>query len=105
MSQRAVARSSRPRYFRADTLLTDMEGAVGAEPALGAVVIAEDEDGAYARSVRFDVDECIDSPTSRPGKHAEEFVPGPAYSRKCMAARVAARQRAIDLVGVLDGFD
>ena len=30
---------------------------------------------------------------------------GPAYFRRCIAARVAARQKALDLAGVVDSFE
>ena len=43
--------------------------------------------------------------SSLPAKHGKAFNLGPAYSRKCVAARVAARQRAIDLASVVDGFE
>ena len=105
MSQRVAANISGPRYFRADVLMTDTEDAVDVEPALCAVVTAAEEDEKCIMSVKFEMDDCTDNPSSRPGKHGKEFVPGPAYSRKCVAARVAARQRAIDLVGVVDGFE
>ena len=75
------------------------------EPALCVAVTADEEHEKCVKSVRFDMAECADNTSSRPGQHGKEFAPGPAYSRKCEAARVAARQRAIDLVGVVDLFE
>ena len=105
MSQCVAAEISGPQYFKADSCLADIGGDVDAEPALCAVVTVEEEDELGVKSVRFGMDDGIDKPSSRPGKHGNKFIPGPAHSRQCVAARVAARQRAIDLAGVVDGFD
>jgi hypothetical protein len=79
---------------------------VGDEPALCVVEVslalcAADvfiaEDTRNEKGVRFDVEECVGTQSSLPKRAGEAFIPGPAYSRKCFAARVAARQRAIDL--------
>ena len=78
---------------------------VEAEPALCAAEVCIAEDTRDGKEVRFDVEECINTRSSLPEKHGDAFIPGPAYFRKCVAARVAARQRAIDLACVVDGFE
>ena len=78
---------------------------VEAEPALCAAEVFIAEDTRDGKEVRFDVEECINTRSSLPEKHGDAFIPGPAYLRKCVAARVAARQRAIDLACVVDGFE
>ena len=81
----ASAIISGPRYFD-ERFFTSYE--VEAEPALCAaeVFIAEDMRG--GKEVRFDVEECINTRSSLPEKHGDAFIPGPAYLRKCVAARV-----------------
>ena len=100
----AAALLSGPRYFMQETCsISKME----AEPALCAAEIPGVEDANCVKEgVRFNVDECDNLHSSLPEKkHGEAFNPGPAYSRKCVAARAAARQRAIDLASVVDGFE
>ena len=78
---------------------------VEAEPALCAAEIPGAEDASCVRGVRFNVDEHENLHSFFLQKHGKAFNPGPVYSRKCAAARVAARQRAIDLASVVDGFE
>ena len=82
-------------------MLNDVE----AEPALCAAEIPGTRDESLVKGVRFDVGELDSLHSSLPAKHGKAFDPGPAYLRKCVAARVAARQRAIDIAGVVDGFE
>ena len=105
MSHSVAAEISGPLYVRADSFTVDMDVEVYVEPALCAVEAVVEEDHRYVKSVRFDMDDCTDKQSSRPGKHGKEFIPGPSYSRKCVAARVAARQRAIDLASVVDEYN
>ena len=93
---------SGPRCFTQETFTTNE---VEAEPALCAAEIPGAEDASCVKGVRFNVDERDNLHSSLPEKHGQAFNLGPAYSRKCVAARVAARQRAIDLASVVDGFE
>ena len=107
----ASAIVSGPKYFD-ERMFSSYE--VGDEPALCAVeaspaLCAADvfiaEDTRNEKGVRLDVEECVGTQSSLPKRYGEAFIPGPAYLRKCFAARVAARQRAIDLACVVDGFE
>jgi hypothetical protein len=74
-------------------------------PALCAADVSIAKVTRNQKGVRFDVEECVGTHSSLPKRDGEAFIPGPAYSRRCFAARVAARQRAIDLASVVDGFE
>ena len=95
----ATALLSGPRYFTQDALMfNDVE----VEPALCAAEIPGMRDESLVKGVRFDVGAHERPHSSLPAKQGEAFNLGPAYLRKCVAARAAARQRAIDLASVVD---
>ena len=62
-------------------------------------------DDMMEKTVRFDLDDFIGKECARPGQGGKPVEIGPAYFRRCVAARVVARQKALDLAGVVDSFE
>ena len=56
------------------------------------------------KTVRFDPDDFIGKECTRPSQGGKPAEIGPAYYRRCVAARVAARQKALDLAGAVESF-
>ena len=58
----------------------------------------------FIKSVRFDIDDCTGkTDTWRLGRTRGKFISSAAYTHRCAAARMAARQQSSDLATVVNG--
>ena len=75
-----------------------------ADPALCAVEIGDPDDLSNFNSARFDLDDCAGKGSGSIGRSGHKVIPGLAYWRRCLVARIAARQRAMFLANAVDGY-
>ena len=88
----------------ADRFLAGTDCEMDADPAVCAVEISDPDDPWNMKSDTFDLDDCAGKQSVGRGRSGQELRPGSAYWHKCAAARVAARQRAVDRANVVDGY-
>ena len=116
VSLRASFKVSGARHFHADTFTTGDDCELDVAPAMRpiaievilamcVVTINDGNDNWTTRSVRFDLVGQQEEPSWKPRSFRERFLPDLAYFHRRVAARVAARQKAIDLAVVVDSFD
>ena len=109
---------SGPHYFMPDFGVPDRDGeadiatticpvAIEVVPAMCAAMTDDGDVERETKAVRFDLpDDHEEKPTWRGCRSSAPcVVPGPAYSSRCIAARISARQTAIDLANVVDNFE
>ena len=95
------------RDGEADIATTICPVAIEVVPAMCAVTTDDGDVERETKAVRFDLpDDHEEKPTWRGCRSSAPcVVPGPAYFTRCIAARVSARQMAIDLANVVDNFE
>ena len=105
MSSDTATRVSGPRFFTAELSTPGEDCEYEIHPAMCAVVIDEDSRSRKVKKVHFELVEDQEKPSwILPQRNGKPFRLEPVYFHRCAAARVAARQKAIDLACVVDGF-
>ena len=75
------------------------------EIPLAMCTVTVPDDVWQVKSVRCDVDDCVGKDSCRPGRTGGKIRASLADWRRCTAARVAARQKAVDSATVVDSYD
>ena len=104
VSPDTATRVTGPRYFTAEFFTPGEDCEYDTHPAMCAVEINADSNSRRTKPVHFELVEHQEKPSWRLPRTGKPFLLEPAYFHRCVAARAAARQKAIDLAGVVDSL-